>query len=67
MYVIPSRRRSGAGKALVREAIGRAEQAGVSEVLVRTNLMNEAAKNLYKEIGLEVQPDVVFCRSIEKS
>jgi ribosomal protein S18 acetylase RimI-like enzyme len=66
LYVIPARRRSGAGRALVREAMGRAEQAGVSEVLVRTNVMNEAAKNLYKEIGLEAVPDVVFCRSIEK-
>jgi ribosomal protein S18 acetylase RimI-like enzyme len=67
LYVIPAHRRCGAGRSLIREAIGRAEQAGVSEVLVRTNVMNEAAKNLYKEIGLEVQPDVVFCRSIEKS
>jgi ribosomal protein S18 acetylase RimI-like enzyme len=66
LYVIEAHRRSGAGKALVREAMNRAEQAGVSEVLVRTNAMNEAAKNLFKEIGLEAAPDIVFCRSIKK-
>jgi ribosomal protein S18 acetylase RimI-like enzyme len=66
LYVIAAHRRSGAGKALVREAMNRAEQDGVSEVLIRTNLMNEAAKNLFKEVGLEAAPDVVFCRSIKK-
>jgi ribosomal protein S18 acetylase RimI-like enzyme len=66
LYVMRSHRRCGAAKALVREAMNRAEQADVSEVLVRTNRMNEAAKNLFKEIGLETAPDIVFCRSIEK-
>jgi ribosomal protein S18 acetylase RimI-like enzyme len=60
LYVVPTHRQRGAGKALVCEAIRRAEQAGVSEVLVRTNVKNEAARNLYTQIGLEVAPDVVF-------
>ena len=66
LYVIPAHRRCGAGKALVSEALNRAEHAGVSEVLVRTNVKNEAAKTLFKEIGLVAAQDRVFCRSIEK-
>src|SRR5436309_1036929 len=60
LYVAPTRRRSGIGTALVREAIRRAELSGASEVLLRTNVRNEAARNLYSQLGLEPAPDVVF-------
>jgi ribosomal protein S18 acetylase RimI-like enzyme len=64
LCVVPARRRSGTGKALVREAIRKVEQVGASDVLLLTNLRNEAAKSLFSQLGLEPAPHVVFRRSI---
>jgi ribosomal protein S18 acetylase RimI-like enzyme len=64
LYVTPTHRGCGAGKALVREAIRQAQEAGASEILLRTNVKNEAAKSLFTKIGLRVASDVVFHNSL---
>ena len=65
LYVAPSHRRCGAGTALVGEAIRKAAQVGATEVVLRTNLMNEAAKALFDQSGLTRAPHVVFRCSME--
>jgi ribosomal protein S18 acetylase RimI-like enzyme len=60
LYVIPEFRRRGAGGALVREAISLARQNGASEILLHTNVKNDAAKNLFTQVGLKIAPEVVF-------
>jgi ribosomal protein S18 acetylase RimI-like enzyme len=60
LYVTPEYRRRGVGNALVREAIGLARQSGASEILLRTNVKNDAAQNLFTQAGLNIAPEVVF-------
>jgi N-acetylglutamate synthase-like GNAT family acetyltransferase len=67
LYVVPASRRSGAGTGLVDEAIRRAAEIGASEVLVRTNIENEAAKCLFAQRGLELAPHLVFHRSTQSA
>jgi GNAT superfamily N-acetyltransferase len=64
LYVTPSHRRCGVGKALVGEAICQAERRGDTEILLRTNVKNEAAKSLFTQMRLERAPDTVFRKSI---
>jgi ribosomal protein S18 acetylase RimI-like enzyme len=60
LYVTPEYRRRGAGSALVREAISYARQAGASEILLRTNVKNEAAQALFTQVGIKIASDIVF-------
>ena len=60
LYVVPTHRGHGAGRGLVEEAMRRAEEAGASELLVRTNRQNGIAQNLLARIGLETAPQIVF-------
>lgn len=62
LYVAPTRRGLGTGQALVRQAEVRAEEAGVSELLVRVNNRNAAAKALFKRMGLDPARHAVFRR-----
>jgi ribosomal protein S18 acetylase RimI-like enzyme len=62
VYVAPTHRGRGAGQALVRQAEVRAEKAGASELLLRTNHRNAAAQTLFKRMGLDAAPHVVFRR-----
>jgi ribosomal protein S18 acetylase RimI-like enzyme len=67
LYVRPSHRRSGAGLTLVSAAITGAEIAGASEVILRVNVKNDAARNLYAKAGLSVLPDVVLHIPLQNS
>lgn len=60
LYVVPTHRGHGAGRALVEEALRRAEKARASEVLVRTNTKNTVAQNLFARVGLETASQIVF-------
>jgi GNAT superfamily N-acetyltransferase len=60
LYVAPSHRRSGAGTGLIDDAIRRAALVGATEILVRTNAKNEAAKGLFTQHGLRPASHVVF-------
>jgi ribosomal protein S18 acetylase RimI-like enzyme len=60
LYVVPAHRGHGAGRALVEEAMRRAEEADASELLLRTNVKNSVAQNLFARIGLETAPQIVF-------
>ena len=60
LYVTPEYRRRGAGSALVREAIKVARQSEASEILLRTNVKNNAAQNLFSQAGLKIAPELVF-------
>jgi len=65
LYVTQTRRRSGVGKALVGEAIRQAQESGASEIMLRTNVKNEAAKSLFTQFGLEPAPEVVFRKRVD--
>jgi len=65
LYVAPSHRRAGTGARLIDDAIRRAAEVGASEVLVRTNGSNGAAKGLFSHCGLQQAPHIVFHRPIE--
>src|SRR5688572_12555969 len=60
LYVRPSHRRKGTGIALVSAAIAGARDAGASEVVLRVNVKNEAARNLYSKAGMSTHPNVVL-------
>ena len=60
LYVAPTHRGRGAGRALIDAAIRHAQEAGASEVVLRTNARNSAAQNLFARIGLEAAPQLVF-------
>ena len=60
LYVMPTHRGRGAGRALVEDAMRRARAAGASELLLRTNTKNDAAQDLAARIGLEAAPQIVF-------
>src|SRR5712691_7361621 len=62
LYVTPAHRRRGVGLALVQEADRRAEKAGASEFLLRTNEKNREAQALYSQAGLVSAAQVVFTR-----
>lgn len=62
LYVAATHRGRGAGQALLRQAEVRAAKAGASELLLRTNNENVAAKALVKRMGLDAAPQVVFRR-----
>lgn len=64
LCVTPSRRGCGVGRALVREAIRQAAEAGAAEIVLRTNVKNEAAQSLFTQMGLEPAPHAVFRRFI---
>ena len=67
LYLRPSHRRSGVGLTLVSAAIIGAETAGSSEVVLRVNIKNDAARNLYAKTGLSVVPDVVLHLPLQNS
>ena len=60
LYVAPTHRRRGAGRALLEETLRRAEAAGASELVLRTNAKNSGAQSLFARIGLEAAPQIVF-------
>ena len=51
LYVAPSGRRTGAGRALLREVLRRAREAGVSGVQLETAYDNTVAQGLYEAEG----------------
>ncbi|MCX4692544.1 GNAT family N-acetyltransferase [Streptomyces sp. NBC_01408] len=51
LYVDPSGRRTGAGRALLREVLGRAREAGVAGVQLETAYDNHLAQGLYEAEG----------------
>uniref|UniRef100_A0AAU2JR66 GNAT family N-acetyltransferase n=1 Tax=Streptomyces sp. NBC_00049 TaxID=2903617 RepID=A0AAU2JR66_9ACTN len=51
LYVDPSGRRTGAGRALLREVLRRAAEAGVSGVQLETGYDNTVAQGLYEAEG----------------
>ncbi|MER6777318.1 MULTISPECIES: GNAT family N-acetyltransferase [unclassified Streptomyces] len=53
LYVDPSGRRTGAGRALLREVVRRAREAGVSGVQLETAYDNHVAQALYEAEGFE--------------
>lgn len=60
LYVVPPHRGHGAGRALLEEARRRAEVAGASELLLRTNVKNSVAQSLLDRIGFAAAPQMVF-------
>ena len=65
LYVMPVHRRQGTGKALLCEAIRRAKEGGASEIVLRTNVKNDAARRLFEQVGLAMAPHVVFHSPME--
>ncbi|MET9958875.1 GNAT family N-acetyltransferase [Streptomyces sp. NPDC006326] len=53
LYVAPPGRRSGAGRALLREVLRRAKEAGVAGVQLETAYDNHVAQGLYEAEGFE--------------
>ncbi|MBT2456346.1 GNAT family N-acetyltransferase [Streptomyces sp. ISL-86] len=53
LYVAPSGRRTGAGRALLREVLRRAGEAGVAGVQLETAYDNHIAQGLYESEGFE--------------
>ncbi|MFE6841732.1 GNAT family N-acetyltransferase [Streptomyces sp. NPDC057686] len=53
LYVDPSGRRSGAGRALLRDVLRRAGEAGVAGVQLETAYDNHVAQSLYEAEGFE--------------
>ncbi|WP_328763316.1 MULTISPECIES: GNAT family N-acetyltransferase [unclassified Streptomyces] len=53
LYVAPSGRRTGAGRALLREVLRRAGEAGVAGVQLETAYDNHVAQALYEAEGFE--------------
>ncbi|WP_329444336.1 GNAT family N-acetyltransferase [Streptomyces sp. NBC_01426] len=53
LYVAPAGRRTGAGRALLREVLRRAAEAGVSGVQLETAYDNHIAQGLYESEGFE--------------
>ncbi|MCY0927062.1 GNAT family N-acetyltransferase [Streptomyces sp. H27-H1] len=51
LYVAPAGRRTGAGRALLREVLRRAREAGVSGVQLETAYDNQVAQGLYEAEG----------------
>ncbi|MET9604027.1 GNAT family N-acetyltransferase [Streptomyces sp. NPDC006512] len=51
LYVAPSGRRTGAGRALLREVLRRAKEAGVAGVQLETAYDNHVAQGLYESEG----------------
>ncbi|UQX01728.1 N-acetyltransferase [Streptomyces sp. RerS4] len=51
LYVAPSGRRTGAGRALLREVLRRAKEAGVAGVQLETAYENDVAQGLYESEG----------------
>ncbi|MFB7058119.1 GNAT family N-acetyltransferase [Streptomyces vinaceus] len=60
LYVDPSGRRTGAGRALLREVLRRAREAGVSGVQLETAYDNHVAQALYEAEGFERDPFHVY-------
>ncbi|MYT21748.1 GNAT family N-acetyltransferase [Streptomyces sp. SID7760] len=60
LYVDPSGRRSGAGRALLREVLRRAREAGVCGVQLETAYDNHVAQALYEAEGFERDPFHVY-------
>jgi ribosomal protein S18 acetylase RimI-like enzyme len=67
LYVRPSHRRVGVGFELVSAAITGAKDLGASEVLLRVNARNEAAKGLYAKAGLSGTQDTVYSLRLDDS
>ncbi|MFE2526016.1 GNAT family N-acetyltransferase [Streptomyces sp. NPDC059382] len=53
LYVAPAGRRTGAGRALLREVLRRATEAGVAGVQLETAYDNHIAQGLYESEGFE--------------
>ncbi|MEV6727805.1 MULTISPECIES: GNAT family N-acetyltransferase [unclassified Streptomyces] len=53
LYVDPSGRRTGAGRALLRDVLRRAREAGVAGVQLETAYDNHVAQSLYEAEGFE--------------
>ncbi|WP_330331194.1 GNAT family N-acetyltransferase [Streptomyces sp. NBC_00536] len=60
LYVAPAGRRSGAGRALLRETLRRAREAGVSGVQLETAYDNHVAQGLYEAEGFVRDPFHVY-------
>ena len=60
LFVVPTARRRGIGRSLVRHALGRAEARGARRFSLNTNDGNEAAHALYRAEGLSPQSHALY-------
>ncbi|MFE2548483.1 GNAT family N-acetyltransferase [Streptomyces sp. NPDC059355] len=65
LYVDPSGRRTGAGRALLREVLRRAREAGVSGVQLETAYDNHVAQALYEAEGFEREEFHVYFHGLD--
>ncbi|MER7762585.1 GNAT family N-acetyltransferase [Streptomyces sp. NPDC097619] len=66
LYVAPEGRRTGAGRALLREVLDRGRAAGVSAVTLETGYENRVAQALYEAEGFERDPFHVYFHELGK-
>ena len=59
LYVLPSLQGKGAGRALINNAIERAQANKASSIFLQVNKANEA-KNFYLKLGFEIREEAVF-------
>ncbi|MET9697123.1 GNAT family N-acetyltransferase [Streptomyces sp. NPDC006529] len=64
LYVAPAGRRSGAGRALLRETLRRAREAGVCGVQLETAYDNHVAQGLYEAEGFVRDPYHVYVHDL---
>ncbi|MFF3430144.1 GNAT family N-acetyltransferase [Streptomyces sp. NPDC002602] len=65
LYVAPAGRRTGAGRALLREVLRRAAEAGVAGVQLETAYDNHIAQGLYESEGFERDAFHVYFHSLD--
>ncbi|MFJ9342458.1 GNAT family N-acetyltransferase [Streptomyces sp. NPDC101733] len=65
LYVDPRGRRTGAGRALLREVLRRAREAGVAGVQLETAYDNDVAQALYEAEGFEREEFHVYFHGLE--
>jgi ribosomal protein S18 acetylase RimI-like enzyme len=64
LCVAPERRRQGAGRALLGEAVARAFESGCDRVTLCTQTHNRASRSLYRDAGFrETASRLAFLRS----
>lgn len=67
LYVAPAGRRTGAGRALLREVLRRAREAGVSGVQLETAYDNLVAQGLYEAEGFVREEFHVYFHDLSES
>ncbi|MFF2194454.1 GNAT family N-acetyltransferase [Streptomyces sp. NPDC058157] len=64
LFTAPSGRRTGAGRALLREVLERAREAGVAGVQLETGFDNEVAQGLYESEGFVREGYYIYFREL---